>query len=87
MYKLKISKRFDKQLRKIDKTMRERIALWLKTHLVECEILHLWGKALTGNLDNYWRYRIADFRIIVEIRDKELLVIALEIGHRSKIYE
>ena len=43
--------------------------------------------ALTGNLGKYWRYRVADFRLIAEIRDNELIVIAVEIGHRSKIYK
>jgi mRNA interferase RelE/StbE len=33
-----------------------------------------------------WRIRIADYRIIYEIHDDVLLVLVVDIGHRSKIY-
>ncbi|MDV0824807.1 type II toxin-antitoxin system RelE family toxin [Klebsiella quasipneumoniae] len=44
------------------------------------------GKALTGNLRTYWRYRVGDYRVICEIRDAELVIVAVEIGHRSEVY-
>ena len=55
-------------------------------NLVDCENPRIYGKALTGNLGRYWRYRVADFRLLAEIRDSELIIIAVGIGHRSKIY-
>ena len=87
MYRLTTTKKFDQALQKLDKSTRDRVIRWLGTNLVDCENPRIFGKALTGNLGKYWRYRVADFRIIVEIRDKELIVIAIEIGHRSKIYQ
>ena len=33
----------------------------------------------------YWRVRIGDYRILYEIKNSELLVFVIEIGHRSKI--
>lgn len=87
MYRLTTTKKFDQALQKLDKSTRDRVIRWLETNLVDCENPRIFGKALTGNLGKYWRYRVADFRIIVEIRDKELIVIAIEIGHRSKIYQ
>lgn len=45
------------------------------------------GKGLTGDLAGYWRYRIGDWRVVVEIRDEELVIIAIGLGHRSKITE
>lgn len=44
------------------------------------------GKALTGNLRTYWRYRVGDYRVICEIRDTELVIVAVEIGHRREVY-
>lgn len=44
------------------------------------------GKALTGNLAGLWRYRVGDYRIICDIRDDELVIIALEIGKRDSVY-
>jgi mRNA interferase RelE/StbE len=33
-----------------------------------------------------WRYRVGDYRIICKIDDGVLLVLVLDIGHRSAIY-
>lgn len=45
------------------------------------------GLSLKGQLSDYWRYRIGDYRIIVEIKDKELIISIIEVGHRKSIYE
>jgi mRNA interferase RelE/StbE len=42
---------------------------------------------LAENRKGQWRYRIGDYRLICEIKDEELIVLALEIGHRKKIYK
>jgi hypothetical protein len=44
------------------------------------------GKALKANLSGRWRYRVENFRIICQIDNGELLITALNIDHRSKIY-
>ena len=36
---------------------------------------------------NAWRIRIGDYRVIYEIRDKELRILVIAIGHRKDIYE
>ena len=43
------------------------------------------AKALVGE-KRKWRYRVGDYRIICEIRDRELVVLVLEIGNRKNIY-
>ncbi|MFZ7108435.1 type II toxin-antitoxin system RelE family toxin [Avibacterium avium] len=44
------------------------------------------GKGLVGDLSGMWRYRVGDYRIICYIDNGELLITALEIGHRREIY-
>jgi len=44
------------------------------------------GAPLSGELSEYWRYRIGDYRMICEIRDEVLVVLALKVDHRSDIY-
>lgn len=44
------------------------------------------GKGLVGDLSGMWRYRIGDYRIICHIDNGELLITALELGHRREIY-
>jgi mRNA interferase RelE/StbE len=34
-----------------------------------------------------WRVRTGDFRIIYDIRDRELVVLVIKVGHRRDVYE
>lgn len=45
------------------------------------------GKPLKGNLKDYWRYRVGNYRIIAEIDDAKIRIVIIEIGHRRKIYK
>jgi len=44
------------------------------------------GDALTANLAGYWKYRVGDYRIVAEIQDEVLTVLAIAIGKRETIY-
>ncbi len=43
-------------------------------------------RALKANRQGQWRYRVGNYRIIKEIKDNKIIVLALEIGHRKNIY-
>jgi len=45
------------------------------------------GKGLKGNLAGKWRYRLDDYRVICEIKESILLVLAVKVGLRSEIYK
>ena len=45
------------------------------------------GKALSWELKGLWRWRVGDFRIIGKIVDERVIVLVVDVGHRSKIYE
>lgn len=87
MWRLGFSKRADKQLSKMDPGVRRVIVAWLLKHIDGCEDPRVQGKGLTGNHSGEWRYRIGDYRVLCEIQDDELVVLAFEIGHRREIYE
>lgn len=42
-------------------------------------------KKLRG-IDNAWRIRVGDYRIVYEIHDRQLVVLVIEIDHRKNIY-
>ncbi|WP_429958608.1 type II toxin-antitoxin system RelE family toxin [Enterococcus sp. AZ196] len=44
------------------------------------------SKGLSANRTGQWRYRIGNYRVIVNINDNELIVLTLEVGHRREIY-
>ncbi|MBL9153542.1 MAG: type II toxin-antitoxin system RelE/ParE family toxin [Verrucomicrobiales bacterium] len=33
-----------------------------------------------------WRYRVGDYRIICQIKDGEMIVLVVAVGHRRDIY-
>lgn len=85
-YTVKYDKKFIKQIQKMDKSVALLIKRWIEKNIVNTDNPRLHGKSLAGNLSNYWRYRIGDYRLICEINDNELIIIALSVGHRREIY-
>ena len=43
------------------------------------------AKPLVGGAGE-WRVRTGDYRILYEIRDQELLILVLRVGHRRDVY-
>lgn len=86
MWQLRFSKRADKQLSKMDPGVRRVVLAWLLKNVDGCADPRAHGKSLTANESGKWRYRVGDYRILCEIHDDELVVLALEVGHRRDIY-
>jgi mRNA interferase RelE/StbE len=85
-YTVEYSKDAHKYLRKLDSGIRTMILKWIDKNLVGSSNPRLHGKALAGNLAGLWRYRVGNYRLIAEIQDNRLVILMLEIGHRSEIY-
>lgn len=83
-YKVLMSPVAEKEFRKLDKTVQKRIAV-LVAKVGASDNPRFSGKALKGN-DNEWRYRVGDYRLICEIRDNELIVWMVRVGHRREVY-
>lgn len=86
-WRLGFSKRADEQLSKLSPGISRVIVTWLLKNIDGCEDPRRFGKPLKGEKNEIWRYRIGDYRALCEIRDDELLVLAIEIGHRRDIYK
>lgn len=76
-----------KELKKLDKYTRRMIFAWIDKNLNGCENPRAHGKALAANRKGQWRYRIGDYRLLCLIRDEELVILALSVGHRREVYE
>ncbi|MGY3777074.1 type II toxin-antitoxin system RelE family toxin [Isobaculum melis] len=85
-YRVETTPRFEKQLAKLDKFTAKMILKWLLKNIADTNNPKKSGKLLVGNHSGKWRYRVGDYRIICKIEEDELLVLALEVGHRKKIY-
>lgn len=86
MWSLEFSRRADKQLSKMDTGVRRVVLSWLLKNIDGCDDPRAHGKGLTANHSGEWRYRIGDYRVLCELCDEELIVLALEVGHRSNVY-
>jgi mRNA interferase RelE/StbE len=76
----------EKQLRKLDRPIQRRLIDWLEDRIDGCKNPRHFGEPLRGEMAGLWRYRVGDFRIIGEIQDQQLVVLALAVGHRREIY-
>jgi mRNA interferase RelE/StbE len=45
------------------------------------------GKPLQGELRPFWSYRVGDYRVVYDIRNRELVVLVVLLGHRREVYE
>lgn len=87
IYRIVTTKNFDKSFKKLDKQTQRIIKNWIEKNLMNSENPRLHGKGLTGNRINQWRYRIGDYRILADIKDNELILVFIDIGHRRNIYD
>lgn len=86
-WSIEISPLAEKQLSKLDRSISKRIFNFLYTRIETLDDPRTIGEALTGSrLGEFWKYRVGDYRIICEIQDKQMVVVALQIGHRRHIY-
>lgn len=82
IYKVRLTPKADKQLRKLDAYTRNTILTWIKKNLYQTDNPRLHGKGLTANRSGEWRYRVGNYRILVNIYDDEVVIEAIAIGHR-----
>ena len=85
MWTIKFSKEAEKQMKALDQNTAKIIQKHLRDKISQNPTK--FGKALVANLKGFWRYRIGDYRVICDIKDRELVILVIKIGHRSKIYD
>jgi len=74
------------ELKKLDRTSRERITSFLSENVLGTDEPRRLGKALSGGKVKLWRYRTGAFRVVCHIDDVEKVVRVLRVGHRKDVY-
>lgn len=87
VWTINYSDRALKSLRKMDKQNVRRIVDFMDLRIAVAADPRQSGKPLKGELGEFWRYRVGDYRILCEIRDDELVILAATIGHRREVYD
>ena len=81
------AKRSLAKMKKKDPALALRIYNWIGKNLENCEDPRKTGKPLSGEFKGSWRYRVGDYKIIAEIHDDVLVILLIDIGHRSTVYD
>lgn len=87
---MKWTYRFDeralKELKKLGRSAQQEILGYLDTRIAADADPRRFGKGLKADLAGLWRYRVGDYRVLCQIRDGELLVLVVAVGHRRNVY-
>ena len=71
-----------KQLRKLDREMRQRIITTIERIRIRPDT---YIRKLIGDVG--YRLRVGNYRVILDIGKEQLVILILRIGHRRNVYE
>ena len=77
----------EKQIVRLDRQAQTSILSYLRQRVQPSENPRQFGKALHGDKQGLWRYRVGKHRIICDIQDKKLTVLVLAVAHRKEVAE
>ena len=84
-YRVLYSKESLKQLKKLDKLAARMIVQYMRD-IEKLDDPRVRGKQLSGNLAEFWRYRVSDDCILCKIQDNALVILVVEVGNRKDVY-
>jgi len=75
-----------RQLTKLDRQWQAAILDYLEDRVAPLDNPRNRGKPLVGDRKGLWRYRVGGYRVLCELRDKELIVLVVVVAHRRQVY-
>jgi mRNA interferase RelE/StbE len=81
-YKIQFTSKAEDQLKKLDKNVQERMIVALERVKIRP---YDFVKKLSGY--PYYRLRVGDYRIIIDIKNEIMTILVIEVGHRKSIYK
>ena len=75
-----------KELKKLGRLAKREILKYLDERIATKEDPRRFGKALRGELAGLWRYRVGNYRMICSLKEGQMLVLVLRVGHRRDVY-
>lgn len=82
MYEIELTTDAERQLSKLERQVQERIIANLERIRIRpySHVIRLVGSP-------YFRLRVGDYRVILDIREDKLIIYVIEIGHRKSVYK
>lgn len=83
-YTVQITPAAQKQIKKLAPPAARRIRSFLEDTLQGIANPRVLGKPLINQ--DFWRYRVGDYRLLASIQDGQLLILVVAVAHRREIY-
>jgi len=84
MYKVVWKEKVFKQLAKIDRIIAKKIKDRAKNCLAYDPLNR--GEPLSHEYRGLYRYRFSDYRVVYQVKEKELIILVVKIGRRREVY-
>jgi mRNA interferase RelE/StbE len=75
------------QFKQLDQAVRARIKKKIQKILQSNTNPVIFFKPLTGTMHHLYSLRVGDHRLICQVKGTELIIMALQVGHRRDVYE
>lgn len=87
VWRVELDPAADRELNKLDPQTTRHILSFLHDRVAILDDPCSIGEALKGSkLNEFWKYRVGDYRIIANIEDGALQILIVRIGHRREVY-
>jgi mRNA interferase RelE/StbE len=85
-WRVEFTRTAEKQIVRLEGSFQARILNYLRQRVQARENPRQFGKALHGEKQGLWRYRVGDCRLICAIQDEKSTVLVLAVAHRKEVY-
>ena len=86
-WKIEFEAAAERELGKLDAQAARRILKFLRDRLAKLDNPRLLVGALRRpKPDQFWKYRVGDYRVIARIEDSRLVILVVRIGNRRDVY-
>lgn len=86
VWEIDYSRTAQRQLRKLNRNTAKRIVDFMDTRVATLNNPRVRAEPLSGNWAGFWRYRIGNYRVICDIQDDALRVVAVRVARRDEVY-
>ena len=85
-WSVELTPRAEKALKRLDHSVRKRVVDKLQEIQGSDDPRDVL-KPMRGPLTGMFRLRVGDYRVIIDIQDERCVILALDVGHRSTVYD
>lgn len=87
VWRIELDPAAERELSKFDPPVARRILVFLSEHVAALDDPRNIGEALKGSpLNEFWKYRVGNYRVIANIEDSGVRIIVVRIGHLRETY-